>query len=99
MFNNQRYLSKGVDSRVSKFVQILIWEMIDLMSVKKDYLQIFNLIPIEVDGEIVQKIVHTQERPPYKRTIVLNKLTLPIHEKIYVIDDGEHSTMILASEY
>lgn len=43
MFNNQRYLSKGVDSRVSKFVQILIWEMIDLMSVEKDYLQIFSL--------------------------------------------------------
>lgn len=99
MFSNQRYLSKGVDSRVSKFVQILMWEMIDEMNVEKDHLQIFNLIPIEVDGEIVQKIVHTQERPRYEQTIVLNKLTSPIHEKIYVIDDGEHSTMILAEEY
>lgn len=29
MFNNQPYLSKGVDSRVSQFVQMLLWDMID----------------------------------------------------------------------
>lgn len=99
MFDNPRYLSKGVNETVSIFVQMLLWDMIDEINISKDSFQIFNLTPIDVNGVKVQKIVHTQEQPPYTRVVVLNNLTKPINEKIYVIDDGEHSTMILASEY
>ncbi len=99
MFDNPRYLSKGVNEKVSIFVQMLLWDMVDEIDISKDYLQIFNLTPIDINGVKVQKIVHTQEQPPYTRVVVLNGLTKPIKEKIYVIDDGEHSTMILASEY
>ncbi len=99
MFDNPRYLSRGVNEKVSIFLQMLMWDMIDEMDISKDYLQIFNLTPIDVNGIKVQKIVHTQEQPPYKRVIVLNSLTKPIDEKIYVIDSGEYSTMIFASEY
>lgn len=99
MFDNPRYLSRGVNEKVSQFLQMLMWDMIDEMDITKDYLQIFNLTPIDVNGIKVQKIVHTQEQPPYKRVIVLNGLTKPIDEKIYVIDSGEYSTMIFASEY
>lgn len=98
MFENPRYLSKGVNTKVSIFVQMLMWDMIDEMKTKQDYLQIFNLVPVDVDGVRLQKIIHTQEQPSYERVIVLNKLTQPIHAKIYVIDDGENSTMILAEE-
>lgn len=99
MFDNPRYLSRAVNETVSIFLQMLMWDMIDEMDITKDYLQIFNLTPIDVNGIKVQKIVHTQEQPPYKRVIVLNNLTKPIDEKIYVIDSGEYSTMIFASEY
>jgi len=99
MFNNERFLTKGVNTEVGTFLQFLLWDMIDEMEVeKKDYLQIFNLKPIIVDGDMVQEIIHTQEQPPYKRRIVLNKLTEPINAKIYVIDDGTHSTMLFPEE-
>lgn len=99
MFDNPRYLSKGVNRKLSIFVQSLLWDMIDEIDISKDGFQIFNLTPIDVNGVKVQKVVHTQEQPPYTRVVVLNGLTKPINEKIYVIDDGEYSTMILASEY
>ena len=98
MFNNPRYKTNGIDSTLSEFMQFLLWEMIDNMNVKKDYLQIFNLIPIQVNGITVQKIIHTQEQPVYENIVVLNNLTVPINTKIYVIDDGEQTTMMLASE-
>ena len=99
MFDNERYLTKGINTEVSTFLQMLMWEMIDEMKVEqKDYLQIFKLQPILVDGDMVQEIIHTQEQPPYNNRIVLNKLTKPITAKIYVIDDNTHSTMLLAEE-
>lgn len=99
MFNNPRYLTRGVDEKISQFLQMLMWDMIDEMQIEKDYLQVFNLIPAELNGEKVLKIVHSQEKPPYQRTIMLSNLTPPIQEKLFVIDDGDHSTMMLADEY
>ena len=99
MFDKDRYLTKGINTEVSTFLQMLMWEMIDEMKVEqKDYLQIFKLQPILVDGDMVQEIIHTQEQPQYNNRIVLNKLTKPITAKIYVIDDETHSTMLLAEE-
>lgn len=99
MFDNPRYLTRGVNTNISLFLQMLLWDMIDEMQIEKDYLQVFKLIPIEIDGETVLKIVHTQERPPYECTVILSRLTQPIQEKIFVVDDGDHSTMMLAEEY
>lgn len=66
------------------------------MKVPKDYLQVFEFT---VEGN-KQRIIHSQEEPEYKREYLL-KLTdaLFFVGKIFVIDDGDHSTMILASEY
>ena len=45
-----------------------------------------------------QHITHTQEQPPY-----LYQMDVPctdaVDAKIFVIDDGTHSTMLLAEEY
>ena len=45
--------------------------------------------------EGLQSLGHKTE---YKKDYVLN-LREPITQKIYVIDDGDYSTMLLAEEY
>ena len=100
MFKNQRFLTKGVNLEVDLFLQFLLWSMVDEMEVEeKDYLQTFTLKPILVDGEMVQEIIHTQEKPPYENKFVLNKLTKPITAKIFIIDSGTYTTMLLADDY
>ena len=45
-----------------------------------------------------QRIKHTQEVPEYSKEYVISTEN-PITEKVFVIDDKTHSTMILAIEY
>ena len=45
------------------------------------------------------KIIHIQEEPEYKREYQLQTDTPIFIGKIYAIDDGDHSTMLLAEEY
>ena len=72
-----------------------MWECIDNLTVPKDYLQIFKLSVAE--GK--QKIEHSQEEPCYKQEYLLNTDAPIFIGKIFVIDDGTHSTMLLAEEY
>lgn len=73
-----------------------MWQCIEDMPQPKDYLQVFECT---LEGK-KQKIIHSQEEPEYKREYLLNLTDTPIFiGKIFVIDDGEHSTMLLASEY
>lgn len=94
MFNNQRYITKGVLTEISFELQLFMWECIDRMPEPKDYLQVFTFESVG----ILQKIVHTSEQPEYCMNyfIPCNK---SITAKVYVIDDGDHSTMLLAEEY
>ena len=64
------------------------------MPVDKDYLQVFSLS--SDNGR--QRIIHSQEIPEYQKEYVLN-VGSPVTEKIFVIDDKTHSTMLLAKEY
>lgn len=45
-----------------------------------------------------QKIIHEQEVPEFKREYLLAFPNL-VNAKVYVIDDGDHCTMLLAEEY
>ena len=95
MFKNKRFITKGVESDVALLLQLFMWQCIDKMNVPKDYLQVFDYT-VE-DGK--QRIIHYQEEPEYKREYLL-KSDAPIFiGKIFVIDDGDHSTMMLSSEY
>lgn len=95
MFENERYMSRGVADRIGIEAQNLMWLMIEGMEVSaKDRFQVFTLSPC---GE-KQKITHIQEEPCYQKDFVY-VCDKPVSEKIFVIDDGTHSTMILASEY
>lgn len=94
MFENPRYLTKGVDSTIPLELQIFMWNCIDNLKVEKDYLQVFNLSV--VNG--IQRVEHKQETPAYQNTYSV-LVSNPVDAKVFVIDDGDHSTMLLAEEY
>lgn len=91
MFNNKRYLTKGVSERIKICYQMIMWSMIDNLNVEKDYLQIFQL---DWKNDVLT-ITHSQEQPFYKLPCQSTVKT----EKVYVIDSEEYSTMLLAEEY
>ena len=94
MFNNSRYLTCGIDSTIPIELQLFLWDCVERMPAPKDYLQVFNLKPV---GKL-QSITHNSEEPEYRMEYLLPS-DAPISEKIYIIDDGDHTTMLLASEY
>lgn len=97
MFNKDKYLTKGIKERIPTMLMLQMWSMIqEIPDDKRDYLQVFNLT--WENGNLT--IEHTQETPEYKNTITYaNKDREYGTEKIFVIDDGDYSTMLLAEEY
>lgn len=94
MFNSNRYLTCGIDSKIPLELQLFMWECVDQLPPERDYLQAFDL---EIVGSM-QSITHRSEEPEYRKVYLLPS-EKPITEKLYIIDDGDHSTMLLASEY
>jgi hypothetical protein len=95
MFNNERYLTRGVEATIPAWLQNLLWYAVETMEVEKqDYLQVFTLTA-ENDR---QKIRHVQEDPPYEKVYAIDT-DVPLTTKVFVIDDATHSTMLLAEEY
>ena len=58
-----RYLTRGVSNEIPLALQIFMWNRIDEMPEKRDYLQVFDLSTTESG---LQKIVHRQEQPEYR---------------------------------
>jgi hypothetical protein len=71
-----------------------MWDCIAALPEPKDYLQVFRLSSF--NG--MQKIVHTQEEPKYEKEYLVN-FNQTVNAKIFVIDDEDHCTMLLAEEY
>ena len=95
MFKNNRYITRGVQARIPNDTQRLLWYLIDILEIPEvDTYQFFTL-SIE-NGK--QKIIHVQEQPEYSMELRV-EVSEPVTEKVYVIDDGENSTMLLAEEY
>ena len=97
MFDNSRYLTKGINEEVPLNLQALLWSMIDSTLIKKDYLQVFKIKIINKNANLIE-ITHTQEQPEYKKTIQAVAV-IERDMKIFVIDDGENSTMLFSEEY
>lgn len=100
IFDNEKYISKGISERLSVELIATLWLLIDEAKAKTDldYLQIFYLSKADKNGVKVQKIVHEQEIPEYKNSICV-LCDNPINAKVYCIDSETYSTMILAEEY
>ncbi|MGN1097543.1 MAG: DUF960 domain-containing protein [Clostridia bacterium] len=94
MFNNQKYITRGVENEIPLPLQLLMWELISALPVDKDYLQVFSLSVN--NGK--QRIVHTQECPVYRREYEF-EADRPVTGKVFVIDDETHSTMLMNYEY
>ena len=63
MFNNQKFLTRGVMAEIPSWLTNLMWHMVLTMEVEeKDYLQVFTLTKTATG----QHIVHEQEQPPYR---------------------------------
>lgn len=97
-----RFITKMINEELDFKLHIILWNLIDGLiesnKVKVDYLQVFELYRVE--GSI--KIIHRQEVPLYRNEIVINRndINLPrSYIKIFVIDNAEVSTMMLAEEY
>ena len=94
MFNNPRYATRGIAEKVPVLTQIILWNLLDKLPEPKDGFQVFTLS--ERNG--LQVIEHHQEIPEYRKDYEI-KADETVAAKIFVIDDGTHSTMLLAEEY
>lgn len=103
MFDPPRYATRGIVESLAPDIQFTLWAMVDVLrlrsGVEPDYLQVFDLAPSEKTlAPFNQAIQHRQEEPRYSAT---NYLCVddPITVRVFIIDDGSHSTMLLAEEY
>ena len=95
MFPNQRYVTANVMRELLLGLQIFLWQCVDSIPVEADYLQIFQLT--KADG--MQKIVHEQECPTYKKEYLFVTPFPLVEARIYVINDEIHATMLFSYEY
>lgn len=100
MFNKDKYITRGIQSEVPAWIQEFMWHSINRMDVStKDYLQVFRLTQSTLFGRSIQKLIHSQEEPLYKKEYFFPEVVDMIETKIFVIDDSTHCTMLLAEEY
>lgn len=96
MSDKSRYITSGINESIGIELQIILWGMINDIDIAKDYLQVFNIIPI---GEGMVKITHSQEVPHYKVEQIVT-VGIDSETKIFVVDSGsEGSVMMLSYEY
>lgn len=95
----KRFMTRAIAETVPVELQVLLWRLIDIQieqGEKLDYLQVFELE--NVAGK--QKVVHRQEVPSRKGTIVISLTDAkPMTISVWCIDDGENQTMLFPSDY
>ena len=94
MFNNQRYLTRGVQAEIPIGLQLFMWGCIDKLPEERDYFQVFRL----ENFNDIQKITHFSEQPEHHKEYLIPTGN-PIIAKVYIIDSDTYSTMLLAEEY
>lgn len=96
MFDKQRYLTRGISEKLSIPLQVTLWRMIEKVDKELDYLQVFEINQLP---DMQVQVLHRQEEPEYASELIV-KGTIPGDKlRVYVIDDGDYSTMLLAEEY
>ncbi len=96
-----RYITSGIKTELTPEIQNILWSFVDRLvhsGIEADYLQVFEL---DFKGPTLT-IKHFQEVPQYisiKEEKMLNLENEEKQLKVYIIDDRDHSTMLLASEY
>ena len=96
MFTNKRYLTREVADRVPLEIQILMWNLVEEIEGEKDYLQVFEVIP---NGREFVEIIHKQEIPETTSNYIVKNVGIETEMKLYIIDNGQYSTMMFCHEY
>lgn len=102
MFDNERYITCGINDKMPEELQQTLWSAIELQKRvcrKLDYLQVFTFQKID---ENTLAIKQSQEQPNFNTIHYINykkEYEEILNEKIFIIDDGSHSTMLFAKEY
>lgn len=100
-FDGNRYITRGIEAEIPPALQVMMFESLAFMERKAgelDRLQIFRLSTTEKDGTLLLNIRHEQEVPEASMDYFL-PVDEAINTKVYIIDDVDHVTMLLAEEY
>ncbi|MFC5735897.1 DUF960 family protein [Cytobacillus gottheilii] len=95
----QVYITKGVQESVKP--EIITGMMDSIMEFKKnivvDYLQVFD-IAVSQNGKTTY-VEHSQEEPPCRKQLMISNISNKFVGQIFIIDDGNCITVMLAEEY
>ena len=96
-------MTRRIADELSEELVMFMWARIDELKAHSDghmdYLQVFELKPMVDDlGQTKQVIIHRSEQPAYEQGYMLS-MANPEEAKVFVIDSGDYSTMMLAEEY
>jgi hypothetical protein len=94
----QKYVTAGVCDKISPLTQMMIWQLASTVPCQADYLQVFRLNPGVKNGRAVQIVRQSQEVPEFQRSLSFY-CEEAVTAKLFMIDDGDHITLLLASEY
>ena len=98
----KRFMTCGIVERLPAEIQALLWSSIDTqlgLGLEMDYLQVFKFE--KVDNDILA--IHHEQEEPEQKTVIYSEYKAEydalLAETVYIIDDGDHSTMLFATEY
>lgn len=100
-FDGNKYITSGIEAEIPLAIQIMMFESLALMKRKAgelDRLQVFRLTTTEKDGTFLLNIRHEQEIPEASMDYFM-PVDEAVNAKVYIIDDVDHVTMLLAEEY
>ena len=96
-FTNPRFLTPLVAHTLHPSIMAFIWDKVDKLPEERDYLQVFDLY--EQEGR--QWIRHRAEEPQHctEYKFPCKLVSGIVVAKVYVIDDGERTTMLFSEQY
>lgn len=101
-FSGKRFVTRGVSNNFPIELQLLLFATIERMREKVggrlDYLQIFNIVLEKKGNKKFLHIYHEQECPQAKLEYIV-PTEKEVSGKVYMIDDLDHVTLLLAEEY
>lgn len=100
-FDGNKYITSGIEAEIPLAIQIMMFESLALMERKAgelDRLQVFRLTTTEKDGTFLLNIRHEQEIPEASMDYFM-PVDEAVNAKVYIIDDVDYVTMLLAEEY
>lgn len=99
---NSRLVTRGILEQLPTEILVQLWMSVDVQKnagFEMDYLQVFKF---EKVNDTVLAISHEQEVPERKTVIYCEyqkDFETILRKTVYIIDDGDHSTMLFAEEY